>query len=136
MEYLIKYIIELTDEIYFNNVPTALDIYLRGGCYDLARILKMLVPDSTICVDDMVKHSIVEQDGSFYDATGLINEGIDNYHIANEEELYILEKYSKESVKGLHLYQVLGPKLAEIGVENIIKEQIRKDLEDKTRKVA
>lgn len=136
MEYIIEYIIDLTDEMYFKDSPSALDIYLHGGCYDLAKMLKLLVPDSTLYVDDFASHCVVEQDGVLYDATGLISENTEKYHIATAYDLQKLEDYRKECVKGLRLYENIGMKLKEIGAENIIKEQIRKELNGKTHRAA
>ena len=136
MEYIINYIIDLTDEIYFKDHPSALSIYLHGGCYDLAKMLQLLVSDSNVYVNYLSNHCVVEQDGFFYDASGLIKENIEEYHVATLADLKMLQEYSKECVKGLRLYEIIGSKIKEKGAEKIIKEQIRKELANSARRVA
>ncbi len=137
MEYIIEFIIDLTDKLYFKDyiqtnkeeqMISAKYIYLHGACYELAKMVKQLVPEAEICINQENNHCVIAYDGLLYDANGLVEEETDHYRLANEKEIGLMEKEFGTYFRMLQLSQTIAPKIVVMGPDQIIRDQIQKDM--------
>ena len=139
MEYIIEFIIDLTDKLYFKDfiqeeeedpVVSAKYIYLNGACYELAKMVKQVVPEAQILINQENNHCVVEYDGLLYDANGLVEKDVDQYQLAGEKEIKLMEEKFGTYFRMLQLSQTIAPKIVRIGPHQIIKLQIQRDAEN------
>lgn len=76
VESLIKFIEELVnDEFdYCIDYIDAEYYFMHGGCLELAKILKKLIPEVEIVINDQLDHFAIKYHDNLYDATGKIKD--------------------------------------------------------------
>lgn len=106
MDYIIESIIGLTADLYCGySKEDARELYLQGGCYELAKIIKDFVDGITIYINKEKDHCVFSFEGVLYDANGIVRENIENYRVASETEIKFMEKNFGFFLKGLRLYE-------------------------------
>ena len=88
---LIEFIKELTDDEYCHNISYCRsEFYFKnGGCYELVKILKHILPDSEIWLSNDYKHCVFGYKGILYDIDGIVEDN-SLFHIATEIDMQFL----------------------------------------------
>lgn len=133
MEYLIKAIIKITNQIYYqDSFINSQEIYLWGGCYELIKIIQEFYPDIIIWIDNVDRHCAFEFEGQLYDANGLIEKNRSLYRKADEKDIKWMENLFGKQVKGMQLFENVTKKMYERGSskEEIINTLTREEIEE------
>jgi hypothetical protein len=69
----------------------AITYFLRGGCYQLAKVITYFVKNSTIVVNEELTHCAVMYKNNLYDARGRIKDS-NRYKVASNEDLLYMEE--------------------------------------------
>lgn len=121
MEKFIDFVIDLANEelsTYFDG--NARTYFLQGGCLEFAKIIKRFIKRCEIVINKELNHCGILYQGKMYDAKGIIRE-INNFNIANREELEYMEQYfgipEKQYINGIKIsdYLINELKLCNIG---------------------
>ena len=125
MEELINFIIDLAnDELYDFLDGNSRLYFLQGGCYEFAKILKELVNNSQIMIDEANGHCGVLYFGNIYDASGKVN-GKYKFVRAKEEDInYMEDRFGipeKIYIKGKRISEYIIDEMKECNIDYIMK---------------
>lgn len=91
MEKFIEFIIDLTnDELYDFVEGDSQIFFLRGGCYEFAKILKRYVSECKIVINKDSEHCGVLYRNKVYDANGIVRDSSE-FKIASQSDIDYME---------------------------------------------
>ena len=126
MEKLIEFIIDLAkEELYPYLHENVGSYFLQGGCFEFAKIIKKLIQNSEIVINEDFNHCGILYQGKIYDASGKIEENIKFKKVNREEIQYMTERFGipeKAYIKGVQVSDYILNELEFCNIQPFLKE--------------
>lgn len=117
MENFIEFVVDLAEEELYDFLDgNARSYFLKGGCFELAKVLKHYVKNTQIVINKTYDHCGVMYEGDIYDATGRIKEKGQFLKAEKKDIDYMEDKF------GIHekMY-IYGKRISDYLIEEIEK---------------
>lgn len=91
IEQFIEFVVDLADDVLYDKLDGKAKLFfIKGGCYEFAKVIKEYISKSQIVINKNSDHCAISYNGNIYDATGKIND-LTDFKVADSEDIKYME---------------------------------------------